>query len=78
LNGTDGGSGTRVSDGKTIESGAFGNAPSQYVVLVRLDDRTAGTRVAASEVAGECEAVSLQIEITDDREIVVFRDASCN
>ena len=79
LNGTDDSeNGTVISHGETIESTAFGDAPGQYAVLVRLDDRTTGERVDVNEVSGECEAVSLQIETTDDSEIVVRRDAACN
>jgi hypothetical protein len=79
VNGTDGNeNGTRISHGETIDSEAFDDAPGRYVVLVRLDNRTTGERIDVNEVAGECGAASLQVEITDGGEIAVLRDASCS
>ena len=78
VNGTDGSeNGTVISYGETVESAAFGDAPGRYAVLVRLDDRTTGERIDVNEVAGECDAVALQIEIRDGGEVAVFRTASC-
>lgn len=79
LNGTSGSeNGTLVTHGEIIDSDAFGDAPGRYVVLVRLDNRTTGERLDVNEVAGECDAVAVQVEIRDGGKIAVLRDGSCS
>jgi hypothetical protein len=79
LNGTDGSeNGTQVSYGETIESETIGASPGQYVVFVRLDDRTSGQRFDVNQRAGDCGAVSLQIEIREEGDVVLFRNGSCD
>lgn len=79
LNGTDGTeNGTRISYGETIESETFGASPGRYAVLVRLDGQTSGKRFDVNELAEGCSTVSLQIEIRDDGELLLFRAGSCS
>lgn len=76
VDGTDGD--TRVSAGETVEPGAFGESPGRYVLLVRLGNRTTGERFDVNDVAGGCEAVSLQVEIRDGGEVALLREGSCS